>query len=97
MTPDEKKEMRLFETRVRQLILAYREVLARNESLEAELLAANGRLRDSEEALALERKKVEMLRTARILTITGDDQQEAKARVAKLIREVDKCISLLNI
>ena len=36
------------------------------------------------------------LKTARMLTITDGDLESAKARVQKLIREVNKCIAILS-
>lgn len=37
------------------------------------------------------------LKTARMLQISDSDIKNAKARIAKLVREIDKCIALLNI
>lgn len=37
------------------------------------------------------------LKTARMLQISDTDVKNAKARIAKLVREIDKCIALLNI
>lgn len=37
------------------------------------------------------------LKLARMMTVSGDDLQSAKNRLSKLIREVDKCIALLNV
>lgn len=37
------------------------------------------------------------LKTARMLQISDIDVKNAKARIAKLVREIDKCIALLNI
>lgn len=37
------------------------------------------------------------LKTARMLQISDSDVKNAKAQIAKLVREIDKCIALLNI
>ena len=37
------------------------------------------------------------LKTARMLEVSGEDVKASRARIAKLIREVDKCISLLEV
>ena len=36
------------------------------------------------------------LKTARILSINDNELRDTKQRLAKLVREVDKCIALLN-
>ena len=36
------------------------------------------------------------LKNARILSINDNDLRDTKQRLAKLVREVDKCIALLN-
>lgn len=56
----------------------------------------------SEEILALRKELEEMnikyrnLKTARGLAFGEDDVREARNRFNKLVREIDKCISLLN-
>ena len=37
------------------------------------------------------------LKLARMMTVNGEDLQSAKNRLSRLIREVDKCIALLNV
>lgn len=97
MTPQEEKDLRMFETRVRQLILAHQELLTQCEQLRIELTQKDESLKNYEAALEQARTEYQILRTAKMLTLTGEDQHEAKARVTKLIREIDKCISLLNV
>lgn len=41
-------------------------------------------------------KKVEDLKFAMSLAGTGGDTHEAKIKINRLVREIDKCISLLN-
>jgi len=36
------------------------------------------------------------LKLARMLQVSDEDKSAAKARLAKLVRDVDKCIALLN-
>ena len=36
------------------------------------------------------------LKTATAITLNGSDVKETKLRLSKLVREVDKCIALLN-
>ncbi|MCL4484550.1 MAG: hypothetical protein M1445_18380 [Bacteroidetes bacterium] len=41
-------------------------------------------------------KKMEDLKFAKSLTGANDDSHEAKIKINRLVREIDKCISLLN-
>jgi regulator of replication initiation timing len=53
----------------------------------------NVNLRNENEAL---KKKVEMIKVARAFAGGDPENQAAKQKVTKLIREVDKCIAMLN-
>ena len=37
------------------------------------------------------------LKTAKMIDISSEDMKNAKSRLSKLVREVDKCIALLNV
>ena len=56
----------------------------------------------NEEVRRLENSRKELeamytnLKTARILSINDNELRDTKQRLAKLVREVDKCIALLN-
>ena len=41
-------------------------------------------------------KKLEDLKFAKSLAGTNEDSHEAKIKINRLVREIDKCISLLN-
>jgi hypothetical protein len=42
------------------------------------------------------RSDYDMLKMAKMVEITDGDMESAKARLAKLIRDVNKCITLLS-
>ena len=97
MTAQEEQALHLFETRVRQLILSYQKLAQDNQRLEQELVEKQQAL---DEALA-QNQQLNMdynnLKLARMMTVNGEDLQSAKNRLSRLIREVDKCIALLNV
>ena len=95
MNPSE-KALTDFETRVRQMILQFQE-----------LKKENGRLQDllSEQAHEIDELKAKVtqaendynsLKMARMLEITDGNLDEAKERLAKMIRQVNKCIAILS-
>ena len=97
MTAQEEQALHLFETRVRQLILSYQKLAQDNQRLQQELVEKQQAL---DEALA-QHQQLNMdsnnLKLARMMTVNGEDLQSAKNRLSRLIREVDKCIALLNV
>ena len=97
MTAQEEQALHLFETRVRQLILSYQKLAQDNQRLQQELVEKQQAL---DEVLA-QNQQLNMdynnLKLARMMTVNGEDLQSAKNRLSRLIREVDKCIALLNV
>lgn len=90
------KALTLFTTRVRQLILQYDE---RNK----ELSELRETLKKSEENIRVMEKKLKQLQNdynslkiAKMVEITDGDMEEAQKRLSKLIRDVNKCITLLS-
>ena len=96
MTEEDKKLLNTFEGRLRQLLYLYEELEKENLSLKKEISQRNEELAQLEHS----RKKLETkyinLKNARILSINDNDLRDTKQRLAKLVREVDKCIALLN-
>ena len=85
-----------FATRVRQMILQYHEVKQENAELYAMVDERDGRIRQLEAQLAQTRNDYASLKMAKMLEVTDGDLETAKKRVAKVIRDVNKCITLLS-
>ena len=97
---EESSILKLFTTRMRQLILQYQATKKENEQLCAQV-AAQVAQRDSEikqlqEQLNQARNDYQSLQMAKMIEITDGDMEAAKKRIAGLIREVNKCITLLS-
>ena len=85
-----------FETRVRQMILRFQELKKENEDLQA-LVAKNEQdIKDLQAKLAQTDNDYQALKTAKMIEITDGDLEQAKARLAKLIRDVNKSIAILS-
>ena len=97
MTPDDEKTIQMFESRVRQLMQVYSRLKHENEQLTDKVASLEAKLGDAEEEIAKREKAYSLLKSARILEVSGDHVKETRARLSRLIREVDKCISLLNV
>ena len=95
MNPNE-QTLTTFETRVRQMILRFQELKKENEKLRA-LVEKNGQdIQDLQAKLAQADNDYQALKTAKMIEITDGDLEQAKARLAKLIRDVNKSIAILS-
>ena len=90
------KILTLFTTRVRQLILQYNELKEENKELYAMVDSREEEIRRLNASLEQARKDYESLKTAKMMEICDGDIGSAKRRLAALIREVNKCITLLS-
>jgi len=97
MTQEQDIELRNFEARVRQLMLAYQEERKRNAELQNKLDTCQQQLADAQSCAEKWKKDYEVLKTARMIEVSGDDVKESRAKLTQLIREVDKCIALLDV
>lgn len=97
MTKEEENELRTFETRVRQLLLAYNALKAENRQLQETLAAREASLAAAGEAARQLQEDYTRLRMAKMMVISNGDLKEARQRVDRLVREVDKCIALLGV
>ena len=78
------KTLNTFATRVRQMILQYEELKNENSDLYALVAQHEEEIKDLQSQLA------------KMLEVTDGDMEVAKKRVTKLIRDVNKCITLLS-
>ena len=95
MDPNE-MTLTTFETRIRQMILRFQELKKENNALHVQLQKDEQEIQNLKSKLALADSNYNSLKMAKMLEITDGDLEGAKARVSKMIRDVNKCISLLS-
>ena len=95
MDPNE-KTLTTFETRIRQMILRFQELKKENSALHVQLQKDEQEIQSLKSKLAQADNNYNSLKMAKMLEITDGDLEGAKARVSKMIRDVNKCISLLS-
>lgn len=83
-------------TRLRQLILQYKELEKKNAELQAMVNERDERIKELDESLQSVCKSYESLKMAKMVEITDGDMESAQKRLSKLIRDVNKCITLLS-
>lgn len=95
MTPNE-QTLAVFETRVRQMLLRFQELKEENEDLQACVKKNMQDIQQLKDRLAQADNDYNALKMARMVEITDKDLEGAKARLTKLIRDVNKCIAILS-
>ena len=81
-----------FETRVRQMILRFQELRKENEELHTLIGKNEQDIQELRAKLTQADNDYNSLKMAKMMEITDGDLEHAKARLAKLIRDVNKCI-----
>ncbi|WP_369599266.1 hypothetical protein [Bacteroides caecimuris] len=96
MTEEEKKLLSTFETQLRHLMYLHDELKRENAGLRK--LLDNEKLKNEKVQAQYDELEVSYtnLKTATAISLNGSDVKETKLRLSKLVREVDKCIALLN-
>ena len=90
------KTLNTFATRVRQMILQYAELKKENDELYALVDQREQEIKQLQEELSQAVTDYNSLKMAKMLEVTDGDMESAQKRVAKLIRDVNKCITLLS-
>ena len=89
MAEDDKKLLKAFEEKLTIFITQYDKLRMENAALKSALAEKEAQIAQLEAQYA-------DLKAARILSIHDNELRDTKQRLAKLVREVDKCIALLN-
>ena len=90
------KTLTAFTTRVRQMILQYSDLKKDNSELYAMVDERDAQIKDLQKKLEQADREYQLLKMAMMLEVTDGDMESAQKRVAKLIRDVNKCITLLS-
>ena len=95
MTESE-KALTTFQTRVRDLIHRFQQMKKENEGLFAMVEKNEADIKALKLKLEQQERDYQSLKMAKMMEITDGDLDGAKNRLAKLIRDVDKCIAILS-
>lgn len=96
MADKNENTLTLFTTRVRQMILQYKDMKKENSDLYAMVDERDARIKELEAQLTQARNDYNSLKMAKMIEISDADMEGAQKRLAKLIRDVNKCITLLS-
>ena len=90
------KILNTFATRVRQMILQYEALKKENDELYTLVDQREQDIKQLQGELSQAETDYNSLKMAKMLEVTDGDMETAQKRVAKLIRDVNKCITLLS-
>ena len=90
------KTINTFATRVRQMILKFEDIKHENAELYAMVDERDAKIKELQEKLTQAKHDYDSLKMAKMMTISDSDMGTTQKRIAKLIRDVNKCITLLS-
>ena len=90
------KILNTFAMRVRQMILQYEELKKENDELYTLVDRREQEIKQLQRELNQAHDDYNVLKMAKMLEVTDGDMETAQKRVSKLIRDVNKCITLLS-
>ena len=90
------KTLNTFATRVRQMILQYEEVKKENNELYDLVDQRDKEIAKLEAQLKQAQSDYNSLKMAKMIEISDGDMEGAQKRISKLIRDVNKCITLIS-
>lgn len=96
MTEDHKRLLAVFEVRVRDLMAFCDSQKREIDELKETLSLKEEELKQANEMIGELNAKCDNMLTARVLSVSELEMKQAKMRLSNLVREVDKCIALLN-
>ena len=95
MNPNE-KTLADFETRVRQMILQFQQMKQEKLQLQQKINEQSQAIEDLKARVTQADNDYNSLKMARMLEITDGNLVDAKEHLARMIRQVNKCIAILS-
>jgi len=96
MTEEDRKLINSFEGKLKHFMFLHEELKQENANLKHLLTQKDEEIKQ----LELSQKELELqytdLKTARTISLYDKDIKDTKQRLSSLVREIDKCIALLN-
>lgn len=96
MTEKEKNQLSTFEARLRQLMFLHDELRKQNSDLRQTLAEKEQRLQALQQDYTALESNYLSLKQARTICVNDGDVDVTKQKLSRLVREIDKCLALLN-
>lgn len=96
MTAEERQSMKKFEAKVRQILTQFRVLKKENADLYLELEKKDAEIESLKNELAQRISDYKNLKLAKMIDIADSDIKESRQKITRLVREINKCISILS-
>ena len=96
MTDEEKRQLKIFDGKIRQLISNYQVMKKEIGDLYIEVDRKDEEIARLKAELRQSQSDYSNLKLAKMMEISDSELKGAKQRISKLVREVNKCIGLLS-
>jgi predicted RNase H-like nuclease (RuvC/YqgF family) len=97
MTDEDSKLVEDFESKIRKLMDLYEVLKDKNKELIALLETEKRENEQLRKDLANLTESYQTLKQSKVLEVSGQDIDDTKQRINRLVREIDHCIDLLNV
>lgn len=85
-----------FKVKIKQLIALYEQTRTEKQLLLNQVEELENEIDSLKQDKAVLTKKYDNLKLAKSLLVSDGESQEAKNRINRIVREIDKCIAMLN-
>jgi len=92
----EEQTISLFETRVRELIIAYRGQKTMLADLRRKISEQEAEIELLKEEINRINGEYESMKAAKLLTVSQGDTEDLRKKIASMIRTIDKCVASLG-
>lgn len=96
MNPQYATVLTSIKQKMEQIFTLYEEALSENAQLKQQLTTISQELYNCKTDKSTLETKVDKLQMAGAFQASTEDAKEAKLKIGRLIREIDKCLALLN-
>jgi chromosome segregation ATPase len=96
MSDEGNEELTLLNKKLEELFERYDDLRTKNKELKTENELIKRNLQEKEENIAQLEVKYERVKLSGALLGEGENAVEAKKKINELVREIDRCVALLN-
>ena len=96
MTEEQEKILKNFELQIKLLMKYCDRLKMKNRDLNEKLVLKENEITKANEEIRELTSKYDNLKLAKIISTDDDEMKKTKKRLSSIVREIDKCIALLN-
>lgn len=85
-----------FRDKIKRIINLYETEKEKNNNIEKQIKTLEAKLERTQKDYKTLEQRYNNLKLAKSLTLSAKDEHEAKKTVSGIVREIDKCLALLN-